>query len=121
MNWMLNRPTMPMPRPSFLAYWRIIPLTLSEMEKLGYTLPEKLTWDFVWEVSQAATKKDGDGNYHLVDYKTDRIYPDSELERAESYRPQLEVYADALEKIVQKPVKASYIYFFETGRTVKVL
>ena len=35
------------------------------VEKLGYTLPEKLTWDFVWEVSQAATKKDGDGNYLL--------------------------------------------------------
>ena len=33
------------------------------VEKLGYTLPEKLTWDFVWEVSQAATKKDGNGNY----------------------------------------------------------
>lgn len=33
------------------------------VEKLGYTLPETLTWDFVWEVSQAATKKDEDGNY----------------------------------------------------------
>ncbi len=33
------------------------------VEKLGYTLPEKLTWDFIWEVSEAATKKDADGNY----------------------------------------------------------
>lgn len=33
------------------------------VEKLGYTLPEKLTWDFVWEVSEAATKKDAEGNY----------------------------------------------------------
>jgi multiple sugar transport system substrate-binding protein len=33
------------------------------VEKLGYTLPEKLTWDFVWEVSEAATAKDSDGNY----------------------------------------------------------
>ena len=33
------------------------------VEKLGYTLPEVLTWDFVWEVSQAATKKDANGNY----------------------------------------------------------
>ncbi len=33
------------------------------VEKLGYTLPEVLTWDFVWEVSQAATAKDSDGNY----------------------------------------------------------
>ena len=33
------------------------------VEKLGFTLPEKLTWDFVWEVSEAATAKDADGNY----------------------------------------------------------
>ena len=35
------------------------------VEKLGYTLPETLTWDFVWEVSEAAAKKDADGTYLL--------------------------------------------------------
>jgi len=35
------------------------------VEKLGYTLPEVLTWDFVWEVSQAAAKKNADGTYAL--------------------------------------------------------
>lgn len=33
------------------------------VEKLGYTIPEKLTWDFVWEVADAATAKDAEGNY----------------------------------------------------------
>ena len=33
------------------------------VEKLGYGLPEQLTWDFVWEVSEAAMAKDQDGNY----------------------------------------------------------
>lgn len=33
------------------------------VEKLGFTLPETLTWDFVWEVSEAATAQDADGNY----------------------------------------------------------
>ena len=33
------------------------------IENLGYTLPETLTWDFVFEVSDAAMKKDGEGNY----------------------------------------------------------
>ena len=33
------------------------------VEKLGYTLPEVLTWDFVWEVSDAATAKDAEGNF----------------------------------------------------------
>ena len=33
------------------------------VEKLGYTLPDVLTWDFVWEVSEAAMKQDSDGNF----------------------------------------------------------
>ncbi len=33
------------------------------VEALGYTLPEVLTWDFVWEVSEAAMEKDGDDNF----------------------------------------------------------
>ena len=33
------------------------------VEKLGYTLPETLTWDFVWEVADAAAVKDEAGNY----------------------------------------------------------
>lgn len=35
------------------------------VEALGYTLPDVLTWDFVWEVSEAATAKDGEGNFLL--------------------------------------------------------
>lgn len=33
------------------------------VEALGYTLPDILTWDFIWEVSEAAMAKDGDGNF----------------------------------------------------------
>ena len=33
------------------------------VEKLGYEIPETLTWDFVWEVSEAATARDAEGNY----------------------------------------------------------
>ncbi len=35
------------------------------VEQLGYTLPETLTWDFIWEVSEAAAKQDSQGNYLL--------------------------------------------------------
>lgn len=35
------------------------------VEDLGYTLPDVLTWDFVWEVSEAAAKKNADGTYTL--------------------------------------------------------
>ena len=33
------------------------------VENLGYTLPETLTWDFIWEVSEVAMAQDADGNY----------------------------------------------------------
>ena len=35
------------------------------VEKLGYTLPETLTWDFVWEVSEAALERADDGTFAL--------------------------------------------------------
>ena len=33
------------------------------VERLGYSLPETLTWDYVWEVSDAATAKDAEGTF----------------------------------------------------------
>ena len=33
------------------------------VEALGYTLPEVLTWDFVFEVSEAAMAQDAEGNF----------------------------------------------------------
>ena len=35
------------------------------VEALGYQVPEVLTWDFIWEVSEAATAKNADGTYKL--------------------------------------------------------
>lgn len=33
------------------------------VEALGYTLPQTLTWDFIWEVSEAALAQDEEGNF----------------------------------------------------------
>ncbi|MCR5332304.1 MAG: extracellular solute-binding protein [Lachnospiraceae bacterium] len=35
------------------------------VEALGYTVPDELTWDFVWEVSDAATAKNSDGTFKV--------------------------------------------------------
>ncbi|MBR0406625.1 MAG: extracellular solute-binding protein [Clostridia bacterium] len=40
------------------------------VEQLGYTLPDSPTWDFIWEVSDAATAKDEEGNYLVNGQKT---------------------------------------------------
>ena len=40
-------------------------INVDYVEALGYTLPETLTWDFIWEVSEAATEKNTDGTFRL--------------------------------------------------------
>ena len=35
------------------------------VEALGYTLPDTLTWDFIWEVADAAAEKNADGTYRI--------------------------------------------------------
>ncbi len=35
------------------------------VEALGFTLPETLTWDFIWQVSEKAMEKTEDGTYKL--------------------------------------------------------
>ena len=35
------------------------------VEKLGYEVPDVLTWDFVWEVSEKAMEKDEDGLFRV--------------------------------------------------------
>ena len=35
------------------------------VEALGYTVPDVLTWDYIWEVSEAAMAKDDDGNFKV--------------------------------------------------------
>ena len=46
----------------------------------------------------------------VLDYKTDRVRAGEELR--EKYHAQLEYYAEALEKLLLKPVKEKIIYSF---------
>ena len=54
----------------------------------------------------------------MVDFKTDRIAPGGEREKAEEYRPQLTAYSDVLERIFERPVTRCILYFFATGERV---
>lgn len=51
----------------------------------------------------------------LVDFKTDRVTPETVGEAAERYRVQLETYAGALERIFEKKVTRKLLYFFRLG------
>lgn len=48
----------------------------------------------------------------VVDFKTDRVTAAEAPQRAEVYRPQLDAYAKALSRILEKPVTERILYFF---------
>lgn len=55
----------------------------------------------------------------VVDFKTDYVTEETVESRAEVYRNQVKIYADALQRIYKKPVKERLIYFFRLNRFVK--
>ncbi|MBC8535306.1 helicase-exonuclease AddAB subunit AddA [Feifania hominis] len=61
---------------------------------------------------------EGDG-YVLFDFKTDRVTDDGSA-LAACYRPQLELYEQALREITGMPVTERYLYSFELGREIPV-
>ncbi len=52
----------------------------------------------------------------LIDFKTDYVTEETLSAATERYRPQVEAYAQALQRIFQKPVKQSLLYFFRLDR-----
>ncbi len=60
--------------------------------------------------------KEDDG-YVLVDYKTDNFSDISELGK---YGTQLELYKSALDILLDKPIKACYIYSFKLGEGLEI-
>ncbi len=61
-----------------------------------------------------------DGTVAVLDFKTDRVYGDRLAVRAEEYRPQVETYCMALERILGKKVSEKMLYFFSEGVTVSL-
>ena len=56
----------------------------------------------------------------VVDFKTDYVTEDTLPEVLERYRPQVDTYSRALERIYEMPVKGTCLYFFHLKRLVKV-
>ncbi len=61
-----------------------------------------------------------DGSITVVDFKSDRVRPGGERERAEEYRPQLAAYSLALSAILGRPVSRQVLWFFDTDRSVEL-
>lgn len=58
------------------------------------------------------------GELTILDFKSDRVSPGQEGEKADYYRGQLDAYSIALSKVFGLPVKERILYFFSTDTAV---
>lgn len=61
-----------------------------------------------------------DGQWVLVDYKSDYLWEGNRREKIEIYRPQLRLYREALEAITGIGVKETLVHFFHTGESIEI-
>ena len=56
----------------------------------------------------------------VIDFKTDRVSEGTLPMVTDRYCEQVQAYADALQRIFCRPVKAKYLYFFAMDKFVSV-
>ena len=56
----------------------------------------------------------------ILDFKTDHLKSDSLDDAVERHRVQVEIYARAMSRIFNKPVKGKYLYFFSCDRLIRI-
>jgi len=66
------------------------------------------------------TKKVTPEGLVVIDFKTDQLTAEQLPERADLYRPQLDLYAKAAAAILKTPSAAKYLYFLGLRVAVQV-
>ena len=61
-----------------------------------------------------------DDGITIVDFKTDYVTEDTLFDKVHHYLPQVDAYANALQRIYELPVKNRYLYFFHLNRFAQV-
>ncbi len=96
------------------------------VEALGYEIPDILTWDFVFEVSEAALVKDSDGNYKVngqsvmipfIYKSTDNMMIQMLRQRGAGYSTvtgEIEIFNDTTREILKMIASKSKLGAFST-------
>ena len=61
-----------------------------------------------------------DDGVTVIDFKTDYVTEETLEQKVLQYRPQIAAYADAMSRIYERPVKASWLYFFRLNRFIQL-
>jgi len=61
-----------------------------------------------------------DDGITIIDFKSDRVTPETVAQRASAYVHQVQTYARAMARIYERPVKEAVLYFFAIDQIVPV-
>lgn len=98
---------------------------IATADKLYRELPFNMTYDIDGETVLVQGIIDCcyrlDGEYTLVDYKTDKIRSSSDVGRlTEIYKRQVEIYKEAFEKLQGEKLANCYLAFIDSGDIVRI-
>ena len=98
------------------VFYKEQPFVIAKPAKEVYPEQESIQDVLVQGIMDAYFEEDGE--YVLIDYKTDHVRTAKEL--AARYEKQLEIYAEALEQMTGKKVKERVLYSFCLGEEILV-
>ncbi len=62
-----------------------------------------------------------DDGITIIDFKTDRVSDENMAQKIQQYAPQVHAYAEAMQRIYQKEIKQTLLYFFHTAQFVPIV
>lgn len=102
--------------------WRELPFSLAvgahEIERGLSPAQSENEWIHVQGIMDCLIERPE--GFALVDFKTDRIEAGEASERAERYRPQMDLYARAVETIFRRPIVERILYFLQPGMAARI-
>ncbi len=93
---------------------------LTEARILGREVPLLMPWNGQIMEGVIDLIYEKNGLHYLADYKTDRVAPDELRQGAERYRPQAEIYSQAVKQSLGREPTAFKIIFLRLGEAVEI-
>lgn len=92
-------------------------LAFSRMIKANLYYPQAQSDDTIFVQGVVDLLIEEDDGFILLDYKTDNC---SAKEATEKYALQIELYTQAMQEIMRKPIKEKYLYLFHNANLIKM-
>jgi ATP-dependent helicase/nuclease subunit A len=94
--------------------------SIDELRGLGVTGLDVGSDEFVVVQGIVDLALMGEDGIEIIDFKTDRVRGPEAQDKADTYAPQLRIYAAGLSAIYGRPVRCAAVHFFASGQTLPI-